>query len=301
MISITQMVTLATQNFIGSQTLERVPEPDLVMTAKENVDQFDEIINSNIAISFCGALELLFEIGALPRAGKILDLACGPGHFSLFLAKYGGAGKVIGVDLSEPMLEKARQNAEKMGLSHRVEFVLGDITNLSQFHDHEFDLITCTNSAHHLPTIEALQEMLQEMGRLMNEHGTAFVMDLTRLRTFDCVQKYVQLMGHEYLSHGLEKLYEDFRNSMYAAWTPAELRSAVPLTPTHQWRHFAMVPLPVNQFLFATPRSWQMNKSNKPFPWPDLRPPVREDLQVDYTRYRQAILASYRWFQQSLN
>jgi ubiquinone/menaquinone biosynthesis C-methylase UbiE len=31
-------------------------------------------------------LELLFEIGALPRAGKILDLACGPGHFSLFLA-----------------------------------------------------------------------------------------------------------------------------------------------------------------------------------------------------------------------
>lgn len=131
--------------------------------------------------------------------------------------------------------------------------------------------------------------------------GIAFVMDLTRLRTFHWVQKSVQLMGQEYLLHGFEKVYEDFRNSMYAAWTTAELRSAVPLTLTHQWHHFAMVPLPVNQFLFATSRSWRMNKSSSPFPWPDLRPPVREDLQIDYRRYRQAILASYRWFQQSLN
>lgn len=301
MISITQMIMLAAQHFVGSQSLERVPEPDQLMTGKENVDQFDEIINSNVAISFCGALELLFEIRALTLNGKVLDLACGPGHFSLFLAKYGGAGKVVGVDLSEPMLEKARRNAARMGLSHRVEFVLGDITNLPQFHDQEFDLITCTNSAHHLPTLEALKEMLQEMGRLMNEQGTAFVMDLTRLRTFNCVQKYVQLMGQEYLSHGLEKLYEDFRNSMYAAWTPAELRSAIPSTQTHQWHYFAMVPLPVNQFLFAKPRSWQMNKSSTAFQWSSSKPPVREDLQIDYKRYRQAVLASYRWFSQDLD
>lgn len=301
MISTTQMVALATQHFVSSQTLERVPEPDQLMTAKENVDQFDEIINSNVAISFCGALELLFEIGALARAKNVLDLACGPGHFSLFLAKYGGAEKVVGVDLSGPMLEKARHNAAKMGLSHRVEFVLGDVTTLPQFHDQQFDLITCTNSAHHLPTLKALQEMLQEMVRLMDEQGTAFVMDLTRLKTFNCVQKYVQLMGQEYLSHGLEKLYEDFRNSMYAAWTPAELCSAVPSAKTHQWHHFAMVPLPVNQFLFAKTRSWQKNRPDTAFQWPDSRPPVREDLQIDYKRYRQAILTSCRWFRQDLN
>ena len=83
-----QMTTLAAQNVIGPQTLKRVPEPEQIMTGKRNVDEFDEIINSNIAISFCGALELLFKIGALPRAEKILDLACGPWALQLVSAKY---------------------------------------------------------------------------------------------------------------------------------------------------------------------------------------------------------------------
>jgi hypothetical protein len=39
--------------------------------------------------------------------------------------------------------------------------------------------------------------MLSEMARLMSEQGAAFVMDLTRLKAFNCVQKYVQLMGQE--------------------------------------------------------------------------------------------------------
>ena len=301
MISVMQMAKLAAQNVIGPQTLKRVPEPEQIMTGKQNVDEFDEIINSNIAISFCGALELLFEIGALPRAEKILDLACGPGHFSLFLAKYSTAKKVIGVDLSEPMLEKAYRNAVKMGLSNRVEFVLGDITALPQFHDQQFDLITCTNSAHHLPTTGALHEMLAEMERLISAEGTAFVMDLTRLRTAGCVEKYVQLMGQEYLASGLHKLYEDFRNSMYAAWTADELRSCVPASRTHQWQYFAVAPLPINQFLFALPRSSHTKISNTEFHWPSTEPPVRVDLLTDYKSYRQGLFASYRWFRRTVN
>ncbi|HEX8875031.1 MAG TPA: methyltransferase domain-containing protein [Nitrosospira sp.] len=300
MISTAQMVKLAAQHCVGPQTLARVPEPDQVMTGQENVDQFDKIINSNVMISFCGALELLHEIGGLNRNGKVLDLACGPGHFSLFLAKYGGAEKVVGIDLSEPMLEKARRNATKMGLSDRVEFVSGDITSLLQFDGQQFDLITCTNSAHHLPSLEALQKMLQEVVHLISAQGTIFIMDLTRLRTSDCVKQYVQLMGQEYLSHGLERLYDDFLNSMYAAWTPAELRSAVPLTQNHQWTYFAMVPLPVNQFLFARPRSGQMKKSGTSFQWPSSKPPVRDDLQIDYKRYRQAVFTSYKWFRKDV-
>jgi|GEM_PF-6226217 len=132
----------------------------------------------------------------------------------------------------------------------------------------------------------------------MSEQGTAFVMDLTRLKTFNCVQKYVQLMGQEYLFYGLEKLYEDFRNSMYAAWTPAELRSAIPSVETHKWHYFTMFPLPINQFLFATSPSWQSNKTGTMFQWSGSKPPVREDLQTDYKRYRQAVFASYRRFRQ---
>ncbi len=46
---------------------------------------------------------------------RAIDLCCGPGHFTLFLAKYLGYDEVIGVDLSNRMLAAARRNAEEWG------------------------------------------------------------------------------------------------------------------------------------------------------------------------------------------
>lgn len=299
MPSMPAMLSLAAQNFLSKQTLERTPEPDLIMTQQANVDQFDLILNSNVAISFCGAIELLHQIKAITNAKNILDLACGPGHFSLFLTKY-SSGKVTGVDLSDQMLEKARDNAQKQGLSDRVQFISGDITNLSQFNDKQFDLITCTNSAHHLPSSAQLTSMFNEIDRLLTDQGTGFIMDLTRLKTAQCLNKYINMMGQEYLDHNLEAFYEDFSNSMHAAWTPDEFRSAVPKNTNYNWFHFSIFPLPINQFLLAKPKVWTPEKSENLFSWPNSEAPVRTDLQEDYANYRQLLFSSYRWFLKSL-
>ncbi|MBX3629784.1 MAG: class I SAM-dependent methyltransferase [Nitrosomonas sp.] len=300
MPSMQAMLLLAAQNYLSKQTLERIPESDLIMTRQANVDQFDMIVNSNIAVSFSGAIELLFQIGAIPYAKNILDLACGPGHFSLFLAKY-SKGNVTGVDLSDQMLAKAHDNAKKEGLSDRVQFLSGDITNLNQFSDKQFDLITCTNSAHHLPSPALLTSMMDEIDRVLTDQGTGFIMDLTRLRTAGCLNKYINLMGKEYLEHGLEALYEDFHNSMFAAWTPGELRSAISMNSSRSWFHFSIFPLPINQFLFAKPKGWKPKKPKSFFNWPDSKIPIRTDLQKDYTAYRQSLFLSYRWFLKQLN
>lgn len=60
----------------------------------------------------------------------VLDLGAGAG-FDCFLAasRVGDNGKVIGVDMTPEMVEKARENAEKGGYSN-VEFRLGEIENL---------------------------------------------------------------------------------------------------------------------------------------------------------------------------
>jgi len=60
----------------------------------------------------------------------VLDLGSGAG-FDCFLAasKVGPTGKVIGVDMTPEMIEKARDNAQKDG-SKNVEFRLGEIENL---------------------------------------------------------------------------------------------------------------------------------------------------------------------------
>ncbi len=69
-------------------------------------------------------------LASLKEGETILDLGAGAG-FDCFLAanKVGKKGKIIGVDMTPEMVEKARENAEKSGADN-VEFRLGEIENL---------------------------------------------------------------------------------------------------------------------------------------------------------------------------
>jgi ubiquinone/menaquinone biosynthesis C-methylase UbiE len=69
-------------------------------------------------------------LASLKEGETVLDLGAGAG-FDCFLAanKVGQKGKVIGVDMTPEMIEKARENMEKGGYNN-VEFRLGEIENL---------------------------------------------------------------------------------------------------------------------------------------------------------------------------
>lgn len=69
-------------------------------------------------------------LAGLQPGQTIVDLGSG-GGIDCFLAarKVGPEGRVIGVDMTPAMLEKARANREKVG-AHNVEFRLGEIENL---------------------------------------------------------------------------------------------------------------------------------------------------------------------------
>lgn len=69
-------------------------------------------------------------ISDLKEGEAVLDLGSGAG-FDAFLSamKVGRTGRVIGVDMTSDMVEKARSNAAKLGIMN-VEFRLGDIEHL---------------------------------------------------------------------------------------------------------------------------------------------------------------------------
>lgn len=75
-------------------------------------------------------------IAALRTGETVLDLGSG-GGFDAFLAaqKVGSSGKVIGVDMTAEMVNRARGNAAKGGYTN-VEFRLGEIENLPVRDDH---------------------------------------------------------------------------------------------------------------------------------------------------------------------
>ncbi|MEO5910068.1 MAG: arsenite methyltransferase [Pelobium sp.] len=70
------------------------------------------------------------QFAKIKKGDVVLDLGAGAGN-DCFVARHetGTEGKVIGVDFTPAMIEKARLNAEKLGF-HNLEFRQGDIENL---------------------------------------------------------------------------------------------------------------------------------------------------------------------------
>lgn len=83
---------------------------------------------------------------ALKKNDRVLDAGAGTGSTAFMAAKkVGPAGKVVLFDISDGMLEIARQKAEGLGLIDRVEFYSGDLLNLP-FADNSFDTVLSTYS-----------------------------------------------------------------------------------------------------------------------------------------------------------
>jgi arsenite methyltransferase len=70
------------------------------------------------------------EFGMIRKGDTVVDLGSGAGN-DCFVARAltGETGKVIGIDITEPMIEKARENVKKLGYQN-VEFRLGDIEEI---------------------------------------------------------------------------------------------------------------------------------------------------------------------------
>ena len=105
-------------------------------------------------------------------AGMVaVDVACGPGTFTLPLAKR--VGKAFGVDLTPAMLEHARAAAERERVAN-VEFKLGDADSLP-FADGEVGIVFCGYSIHHMTDP---RRAIAEMARILAPGGRLGIADL---------------------------------------------------------------------------------------------------------------------------
>ncbi|WP_283137590.1 class I SAM-dependent methyltransferase [Rhizohabitans arisaemae] len=80
----------------------------------------------------------LFEGAVIERAHRVLDIGCGAGATTRIAARSAPDGHAFGVDLSEPMLERARRTAEAEGLGN-VTFEQGD-AQVHPFPEAHFDV-----------------------------------------------------------------------------------------------------------------------------------------------------------------
>jgi SAM-dependent methyltransferase len=112
-------------------------------------------------------------IASLKEGEVVLDLGSGAG-LDAFLAspRVGKTGKVIGIDITEEMLEKARENAKKGGYTN-VEFKKGDIENLP-VEDNSIDVIISNCVINLAPDKE---KVFSETYRVLKRGGRLMVSD----------------------------------------------------------------------------------------------------------------------------
>jgi ubiquinone/menaquinone biosynthesis C-methylase UbiE len=132
----------------------------------------------------------------------ILDLGCGFGKSTRpFVDRFPGA-RVVGVDLSAPVLKLAHRQAEKLG--KRIAFVQRAAEDTG-FPDASFDLITATMVIHEVP-MPVLRRILAEAYRMLRPGGRLAILDYHR--TGDPLRDFLML-GHvrrnnePYLGHVL--------------------------------------------------------------------------------------------------
>jgi ubiquinone/menaquinone biosynthesis C-methylase UbiE len=105
---------------------------------------------------------------ASPGAGEqVLDIACGTGLVSFEAARaVGSRGRVLGIDLSERMVDAAQRRARDLGLSNcnfsRMDAERLDLPNAS------FDVVLCALGLMYMPDPE---QALREMSRVLRPGG----------------------------------------------------------------------------------------------------------------------------------
>ena len=104
----------------------------------------------------------------------LLDLCCGTGQLAVHFAEHGY--NVVGIDLSEPMLSYARENAAPYVQSEAARFIQGDAAHFSL--DERFGLAVSTYDAmNHLAGEDAMRSCFQCVYAVL-EPGGLFLFDL---------------------------------------------------------------------------------------------------------------------------
>lgn len=111
-------------------------------------------------------LDHLFDRLGDPRGKRIIEVGCGSGYLTTYLAHHGA--RAVGVDVSAGMLDLARRRARVNGVEDNTEFFDAAIETLGE-PDGSFDAVIANQVLHHLE----IEPAMANISRLLKPGGVA--------------------------------------------------------------------------------------------------------------------------------
>ncbi|AHE97004.1 methyltransferase type 12 [Thioalkalivibrio paradoxus ARh 1] len=193
--------------------MERRPEPELML----DPEQARAYAEADFAEPHEHFVDLFAERFPDMAGGAVLDLGCGPGDVSLRLAARYPACVVHGIDGAQAMLAAGAAWCRAHPAGSRVQLRMGRLPD-AQAPGAPYETIVSNSLLHHLHDPRVLWDVILRDGA---PGARVFVMDLCRPESAQRVSELVA----RHAATAPEVLRRDFENSLYAAFTPGEVRA----------------------------------------------------------------------------
>lgn len=166
---------------------ESATKKEQVATMFNNISKTYDFLNHFMSLG----IDIIWRKKAIGELKKdnpqhILDVATGTGDFAFESLKILNPRKIIGVDISQGMLEIAREKIAKRGLSEKFEVRLGDSEGLL-FEDNSFDAVTV---AYGVRNFENLEKGISDMLRVLKPGGKVVILEFSKPKAFPVKQLY---------------------------------------------------------------------------------------------------------------
>jgi len=116
------------------------------------------------------------KVVSLFEGGKLLEIGPGPAYVSIEIAKRLPKVEIIGLEISDTMIEIAKKNAKEHEVSEKITLKKGDASKMP-LEDSEFDFVITSGSLHHW---KKPIEVINEISRLLKPGCKAFISDLRK-------------------------------------------------------------------------------------------------------------------------
>ena len=110
---------------------------------------------------------------------EVLDVATGTGDLAIAVQKGTGA-KIVGLDLSQQMLNVGITKIQKINLTDQIEMIKGDAENLP-FESNKFDAVSV---AFGVRNFENLEKGLSELKRVVKEEKSVYILEFSKVEGF---------------------------------------------------------------------------------------------------------------------